>query len=515
MSIVLTTFNARYSHTSLALRYLLANLGSHAADTEILEFTLDSRPIDAVEQVLASTPKIVGLGVYIWNRPQSEAFAKLLKKVAPDVILVVGGPEVSFAPEDDLLVATADHVIVGEGELAFSRLISAILNGLPTQKRINDPEPQWDDIILPYDSYLASDLDSRTVYIESSRGCPFKCAFCLSADQDGLRMLPLSRLFEALDSLWSRGARSFKFLDRTFNANKEHALEILGYLQNLGPELEAVHLEIAPQMLGVELIQALSVFRPGVVQAEVGIQSLNEEVLERIGRAGKSDRALGALHQLRMKTGVHIHADLIVGLPKESLESFGEGFDRLLRAGPHEIQVGILKRLFGTPLERKATEWKMVFSQDPPYEILSTSDLSFGESMEMRRFARFWDLFANSGHFKLTLPLLLVSPFEDFLQFSGWLHANNVGSSGIALQRRFRLLFGYLAETGRVDPGQMAMQMMGDYLNSGFEDIPKFLRPHLPENMDLPTIRHHLGIIAKPAHSKSHKRQARHSGQGG
>jgi len=510
--IVLATFNARYAHTALALRCLQANLGSWRGETAIVEFTLEQRPLDALEQVLALRPRIIGLSVYLWNRSHCQAFAEALRQVAPGIRLVLGGPEVSFAPPGDDLVQAADYVIVGEGEQAFATLCGEILAGrAPTPGVVVAPLPQWSALELPYADYTEMDLRQRTVYVEASRGCPFRCAFCLSADEPRVRRLPPARLHAALDTLWRRGARAFKFLDRTFNAHLPTALAHLHYLHALGPEVSALHFEIAPHLVSTPLIAALAAFAPGVVQVEAGVQSLDAEVWQRIGRRGDPARALAGLQRLRQETGVHIHADLIVGLPGEDLAAFGRGFDALMASGAHEIQVGILKRLWGTPLARQAEGWSLVFAAAPPYEVLQTPHLTFQEVMHMRRFARFWDLWGNSGHFTQSLALWwqVVTPFAGFLAFSQWLHGQGVGGAGVSLQRRFELIFSYLTTCTGLAPPAVAEALLRDYLRAGRDDLPPFLRPFLPAGRSLAELRDQLGCPAVRG-SKGQARQARH-----
>ena len=259
---------------------------------------------------------------------------------------------------------------------------------------------------LPYEEYTDEDIAHRVIYVEASRGCPFTCEFCLSALEIPVRQFPLDEFLKAMQSLLDRGARQFKFVDRTFNLNLKVSRAILEFfLDRYEPGL-FLHFEMIPDRLPESLRDIIARFPPGALQFEVGIQTFDPAVSERISRRQDVRKLEENLTFLREETGVHVHADLIVGLPGEDLETFAAGFNRLVALGPKEIQVGMLKRLRGTPIVRHDAEWQMVYSPHPPYEILQTRDLDAGMMSRMRRFAKFWDLIANSGNFVETTPLL-------------------------------------------------------------------------------------------------------------
>ena len=246
----------------------------------------------------------------------------------------------------------------------------------------------------------------RLIYVEASRGCPFSCEFCLSSLDIPVRQAPLPALLSHLQRLLDRGVRQFKFVDRTFNLNLETARTILEFLLERHQPGRFFHFEMVPDRLPDALRELIARFPAGALQFEVGVQTFNAEVAARISRRQDYARLEDNFRFLREQTGVHIHADLIVGLPGESLESFAAGFDRLIALGPHEIQVGILKRLRGTPIVRHDAEWQMVYSPHPPYEILQNRLIDFRQMQKLRRFARYWDLVGNSGNFVETTPLI-------------------------------------------------------------------------------------------------------------
>lgn len=385
--------------------------------TEILEFTIQANPRDVVEAILQKSPRIVGLGVYIWNAEQTLQVVSILKKVAPQVVVVLGGPEVSYESEQQEIVKLADYLITGEADFEFYRFCDRILKNEPIeQKIIRGPLPEIDQIALPYKLFTDEDIKNRVLYVEASRGCPYKCEYCLSSLDKSVRSFPLQNFLNELDTLIERGARSFKFVDRTFNLSPTTSLAILKFFLDRMQHNLFLHFEMVPDRLPTELREMIQQFPEGSLQFEVGIQTWNPEVAKLVSRRNDYSKVKENLHFLNSQTGVHVHADLIAGLPGETIESFAAGFDELYRLKPDEIQVGLLKRLKGTPIIRHDHEWQMVYQTYQPFQILQTKTMPYQEIQFMTRFSKFWDSYANSGQFKETLKL-----FEDLaeLHFNG------------------------------------------------------------------------------------------------
>ena len=502
--IVLTTLNTRYPHTAFGLRYLLANLAELKPRACLIEFDINQRPLDLVEVLVAQQPKIIGFGVYIWNVSQTAEVIAALKRIRPDVTVVLGGPEVSFEVDQQEIVRCADYVITGEADLAFADVCRRLLSGNPPpQKIIHSELPDLEKITLPYDLYTDEDVAHRVIYVEASRGCPFTCEFCLSSLDIPVRQVPLPALLERLQKLLDRGVKQFKFVDRTFNLNLKVSSTILHFFrERLRPDL-FVHFEMIPDRLPDALREIIEKFPPGTLQFEVGIQTFEPEVSRLISRRQDFQKLSGNLRFLRSRTGVHVHADLIAGLPGESLDSFAAGFDRLVALNPQEIQVGILKRLRGTPIVRHDREWQMVYSSQAPYEILQNKLIDFGTMQRIRRFSRYWDLVANSGNFVSTTPLLwsaTESPFAGFMRWSDWLHERIGRRHGIALSLLAELLFEYLTTQSGLSADQVASALGRDYQRVGRRDKPGFLRDAIQEEPAHPP----------PPKSARLKRQARH-----
>lgn len=451
------------------------------ADTQLLEFEIKQRPIEIAERILAENPRIVGLGVYIWNAAQSTELAGLLKRIRPEVTLILGGPEVSYETEGQSITALADYVVTGEADLTFVGVCRAVLkNEAPSAKIIPSGIPDLNKVTTPYDLYSRDDAANRVIYVEASRGCPFTCEFCLSSLDVPVRQFALQPLLSSLERLMERGVTQFKFVDRTFNLNISTSRSILAFfLERQRPGL-FVHFEMVPDRLPADLREIISQFPAGTLQLEVGIQTFDPEAARLISRRQNYGRLAENLTFLKEQTGAHVHADLIAGLPGESVESFGAGFDRLVALGPQEIQVGILKRLRGTPITRHDTTWEMVYAADPPYEILQNKLIDFSGMQRLRRFARYWDLVANSGNFPETGSLLYrrggTSAFWSFMEFSIWLHRQAGRTDSISLAALCQYLFGYLREVIGLPEEVVASALIRDYQRSGRNDTPEFLR---------------------------------------
>lgn len=478
MKIILTTLNSRFTHSAIGLRYLYANMQELQNDTQILEFSINDAIQTVVEKLLCDAPDIIGIGVYIWNVAQVAELIHIIKKVSPHTKIALGGPEVTYKPFR-VNLDDADFIIQGEGDVAFYELCKDIQNDMTDERIIKMTLPKLKELKLPYEFYTDDDIKNRYIYVEISRGCPFECEFCLSSMDEKVRAFNLVEILEEFEKLWARGARSFKFVDRTFNLNMRAANAILDFFLTKKPPYFA-HFEVIPDHFPESLRSKIKEFPDGALQLEIGIQTLNTQVAKNVSRILKMDKIEENIAFLENETTAHIHLDLIVGLPGESLQSFGANLDKLMSMSSCEIQIGILKKLSGTYIKRHDEDFAMVYSDIPPYDILKNSDLSFNDIQIMKRFARFWDLTYNSGNFKKSIELLWQneSVYENFYAFGLWMYEQTDSTWKISLQRLGELLFGYLTEVKELDKQSVADAMLLDMMKLKGRAIPLYLKAY-------------------------------------
>ena len=481
--ILLTTLNSRYTHTSLALRYIYANMNELQNTTKIIEFSINDALQSIAEKLLIENPSIIGIGTYIWNASQISELIQIIKKVNPKITIILGGPEVSHQPFR-VDFSMADYVIEGEGDTAFYELCKKISTNkvkthTDTTQTIKQTAPNLKELKLPYEFYTDDDINNRYIYVEVSRGCPFECEFCLSSMDERVRTFELDAVLAEFEKLWTRGARSFKFVDRTFNINIKTANKILDFFLSKDDKYFA-HFEVIPDHFPQALKEKIKRFSHGALQLEIGIQTLNLEVANNISRNLKLDKIKENIAFLEDETEAHIHLDLIVGLPSESLKSFGENLDALVSLSSCEIQIGILKKLSGTDINRHDIEHSMVYSDFPPYDILKNKLLSFNDIQIMKRFARFWDIFYNSGNFKKSIKLIWnnASVYEEFYKFGLWVYTQTDSTYKISLQRQGELLFEYLKSSRKQDEQVVASLMLEDMMKLKGRAIPSYLKAY-------------------------------------
>lgn len=481
MSILLTTLNARFAHASLALRYLYANMHELQEQAEIIEFTIQQNIDDILERIIEKQPTIISFSVYIWNIVETTQLVKELKLLRPEITIIIGGPEVSYEYEQTEIFQACDYLITGWGDISFYQLCHKLVNQqIITGKVIKGIQERLENILFPYDYYTDHDIKHRTVYVEASRGCPFKCEFCLSSLDKTAWTFPLQPFLQEMDKLYQRGLRQFKFIDRTFNLKKEFTTAILKFfldkINSQPDEPLFLHFELVPDHLPDELKELILLFPDGSLQFEIGIQTLNPTTQALISRKTNLTKAQQNIHWLSTNTTVHLHVDLIAGLPAETLSEFANGFNELWSWQPQEIQLGILKRLKGTPITRHTYDCGYKYSLNPPYSVLENNTMSFAELNHIKRIAKFWDLLANSGRFKNTLPLLLRDDaFSAIADFSQWAFPKVNQTHGIALDKLFSLVFNYLTERTEYNLPTVQQAMQQDFIRIGTHGWPRFL----------------------------------------
>ncbi|HWQ42049.1 MAG TPA: B12-binding domain-containing radical SAM protein [Desulfosporosinus sp.] len=440
MRILLVALNAKYVHTNLALRYLREGVVAVYPDVLLREFSINERIEQIAGEIYEAKADVVGFSCYIWNITETIAVIRHLHPVVPEVRFVLGGPEVSFEVEEFIRQnPEVDALVVGEGERTFLQLLQTWQNSgdlsqvLGIAFRTNNGEvivnpPQVNPLdlnTLPFPYAQNEDFTGRLVYVETTRGCPFNCQYCLSSTFQGVRFLEPERFRQMFRHLLSNGARTIKFVDRTFNANKRHALRILDIVREESEQLpEArqvrVHCEMAGDLLDEEWMDYFRNYPPGLIQLEIGVQSTHQPTLEIVSRP-QNFRAWKKYIPDIQALGIPLHLDLIAGLPLESWTIFRNSFNDVYEVEADMLQLGFLKVLKGSGLRGQSTNYSLVFTPDPPYTILATPVLSHCEILQLQRMEDILDKYYNSGKFRHALSValeLFLTPFDFYHEFA-------------------------------------------------------------------------------------------------
>ena len=423
MKTVLTAFNARYSHSSLAIRYIAKY--NEDKDIEIAEFTINESIYNSYSALLKKSADIYCFSVYIWNLEITVKVAEMLKKVLPDSIIVFGGPECSYCPDRIFeKYPFVDYVIMGEGEETTGRLIEALESGEFTHtegiasKSFNGgfAKPMGlEKIIFPYSDESLKKLKNRIVYFETSRGCPFSCSYCLSSTERGIRYFPMEYVKKGFDIFFRNRVPLVKLIDRTFNADPNRAAEIIEYIIE-NSVCTKVHFEIDPGILTKELTELLISAPKDLFQLEMGIQSANKKTLKSVNRKENLEKVAENVRRLRKADNMHIHLDLIAGLPFEGYSSFACSFNFVYSLNPQMLQLGFLKVLHGTPIEKESS---IVHADFPPYEVIKTDWITADEICKLKLIDKAVDEINNSGAFKRTIEKITIeNPFAEFEKIS-------------------------------------------------------------------------------------------------
>ncbi len=442
--LLLVGINARYTHSNLAIRYLRNFVVDLEYKTEILEFSINQDILEILEQIAFKQPDILAYSVYIWNTKVITSILPEIKKILPDSKVILGGPEVSYNPERWLSkFPEIDFIIGGAGEVGFRYLLENNLNVQNTI--IRKKNPHFSKIPFPY---LQSDFPAvkdKYLYYESSRGCSFKCSYCLSSRLDqALEFRDIDIVKKELKFLIEQKPRIIKFVDRTFNARKEHSREIWKFLIKLDPDI-TFHFEIHPELLDDEDLQFLKTCPKELFQFEIGIQSTNPETLKTIHRANNWEKTSNIVHQLMSFGNIHVHVDLIAGLPFEDMLEFEKSFNDIFNLNTDHFQLGFLKVLPGTELAEDKDTFGIESTNTSPYIILKNKWLSFGDLNKIHKIETLLNVFSNSGKFntilkylipKFDTPFIFFSELLDFLNNKNFdLHTKNWQKNGLELMQ--------------------------------------------------------------------------------
>ena len=428
MKILLAGVNCKYVHTNLALRYLKCVTGE-LCDVVISEFNINDNVISVERKILIQKPEIVAFSCYIWNIDFILQLCSDLKKALPNLIIILGGPEVSYDCVQIMVNNDSiDYIIKGEGEIVFPNLIKSILfhtvlpkSGVVYRENDNIIETQWAEcpdfsfIPFPY-ADLTDEFKHKILYYESSRGCPYSCKYCLSGDSSKLRFKEVNEVCRDLSFFDTQGVELVKFVDRTFNADKKRANKIWHHISTLSGNTR-FHMEISGELLDDEAIDVLKTVPSDKLQFEIGVQSTNPHTIDAIARKSNINKLFDTITKVLSKTSIHIHLDLIVGLPYEDMSSFKKSFCDVVALRPQVLQIGFLKVLKGSAMHREAEKYGIIYRDKAPYEIISNPWLSYDEVLYLKDFEFVFDKIYNSGSFCKTIDYLFSeydNPYEVF-----------------------------------------------------------------------------------------------------
>lgn len=480
--VILAALNAKYIHSNLALRYLSRfqnNNQKHHVET--MEFTINQRLDFIAEELFRKQPDVVLFSCYIWNVEMLRQLCPILKKIMPDCVIGFGGPEVSYESETFLRENPAvDFVMRGEGELVFTKYLEHLDAGNPAtlgeiesltyrqgDEIFSTPQMHPMDLALlpfPYEDDF-SDVQNQIIYYESSRGCPYHCGYCLSSVENGVRFVPLDKVLPDLQKFLGKNVPQVKFIDRTFNCKKSHAMAIWKYLHEHDNGVTNFHFEITADLIDQETIDFLKTVRKGLFQFEIGVQSTNPQTIRAINRNVDFAALSEIVQQIKDGGNIHQHLDLIAGLPYEDYDSFGRSFNDVYALHPEQLQLGFLKVLKGSMLHQKQKEFEIVYHDTAPYEVLTTHELPYADTLRLKYVEEMVETYYNSGRFLHTLAYLVPlyeSPFAFFEALSQFWVSENYHYLGLSKMGLFDVLWRFVEQNPKVDKRKLQWEMKFD-----------------------------------------------------
>jgi len=509
MKTVIVALNSKYIHSSLAPWYLKAACGDGCGEIIVLEHTINDDLENVLSEVYSLKPDIAAFSCYIWNIGKVLQISENLKKVLPSVKIVLGGPEVSFDAAkimaDNPFI---DYVITGEGETSFKSLLAVLkdMKGEPEKALLSSIEglayrscgdifsnnqypviKNLDLLPSPYTDEMLASTSGKVIYFESSRGCPFSCSYCLSSTFEGVRYFSLDRVKNELSKLIKAGVKLIKFVDRTFNCNRARAKEIFRFVIEKG-ENTLFHFEAAADLFDDEMIEILSKAPSGRIQLEVGIQSTNMQTLAEVNRISNLDRVFNNVLRLRQHGNIHLHLDLIAGLPYEDFSSFKTSFNKVYALRPHNLQLGFLKMLKGSKIRREAHKYSYKFRDYPPYEVLSNSFISFDEIIILKGIEETLERYYNSGRFVRTLEYVISryfnSAFSFFYSLYEYCTSRDWLKNQISSRQLYSIFLDYIRTTGAAKEYWLISDLLKlDFLASDrSSNLPEGISRELPGN---------------------------------
>lgn len=509
MKFLLVAINAKYIHSNPAIYSLRAYAGPGLQEhIQLAEYTINNQMQDILGDIYVQKPDVIGFSCYIWNWSLVQELLTELPKILPDTQIWLGGPEVSYdAPVILQKYPQVSGIMIGEGEATFKELLAAYVEmgtdrlhtipGLCLPTGYTPLREMLDMNALPflYGEMLSGgqnvseqgnfgekkleNFENRIIYYESSRGCPYRCSYCLSSIDKKVRLRDTEKVKEELQFFLDHRVKQVKFVDRTFNADRRHAREIWRYIAENDNSVTNFHFEISADILKEEDLELLAALRPGLIQLEIGVQSANAETLESVHRFSDLKRLEENVTQVRQAHNIHQHLDLIAGLPYEGYESFGESFDRVYGMKPEQLQLGFLKVLKGSEMQERAAEYGIQYLDRPPYEVLSTKWLSYKEVLRLKQIEEMVELYYNSNQFAHTLPYLercFAGAFAMYEALAAFYEKKGYFVNSPARAYRYEVLFRFACQVDPVGEEIYRELLTFDmYLRENLKSRPAFI----------------------------------------
>jgi radical SAM superfamily enzyme YgiQ (UPF0313 family) len=495
MKFLLVTLDSKYIHANLAVRYLKKFCEDDGFDIQIKEFTINQQLNYILSEIIQTKAQVICFSCYIWNIEYIKEIAYILKSSNPDIKILFGGPEVSF--EMGGLMSSesyVDYIIFGEGEETFREFIKEVNsltpeldniqglayreNGLVNINRERELIENLDVIRYPYNQ--DENFDDKIIYYESSRGCPFNCSFCMSSIDKKTRNLSIERVKQDLKTILKTKARQIKFIDRTFNADYIRAMEIMNFIVIHNTNNMTIHLEITADIIPDEFLDFLSTLPVNMFQFEIGVQSLNSDTLCEINRHMSLEKLYNVVNRIRYNNNIHIHLDLIAGLPFEDYESFKRSFDGIYKLNVEKIQLGFLKVLKGTKIYFDKDKHSIKYRKNAPYEVICTKYINLEEILMLKKIEELVDKYYNEKYFENSLEyinknIFNVSPFEFYESFSRYWQENDLYKASHSRKKLYEILYRYINCEGKVTD-EFIGNLRYDYVyNNQQEELPVFL----------------------------------------
>lgn len=464
MKTILAAVNAKYIHSNLAVYSLRSYAKYYLSETKIAEYTINQQIDEILMDLYREQPELLCFSCYIWNLDYVEELVREIKKILPETIIWLGGPEVSYDAKEVLLrLPEVAGVMKGEGEETFAALLDFYhgkierldeIAGITFRKENGEiQENVWRKVmelsLVPFVYEDLSLFEHKIIYYETSRGCPFQCSYCLSSVDKCLRFRDLDLVKRELQYFLDQKVPQVKFVDRTFNCRHGHAKEIWKYLLEHDNGITNFHFEVSADLLDEEELELISRMRPGLIQLEIGVQSTNPDTIRAIKRTMNFERLSEVVKKIKAMGNTHQHLDLIAGLPYEGYESFGRSFDDVYSLMPDQLQLGFLKVLKGSYMQEHAEEYGLLYKGKPPYEVLGTSWLSYGEIAQLKKIEEMVEVYYNSGQFANTLRFLVkefASPFRMCEKLSSYYEEKGLFARNHTRTARYEILLDFIEE---------------------------------------------------------------------